>query len=91
MGGDLRARGRVWAEPGSGEIVRTELLVEERISKGACTVEFGIDQRLGMRVPVKMTERYSTTNETIDAVARYSDFRRFTVSTGQTLIKPPGR
>jgi hypothetical protein len=91
VGGDLRARGRVWAEPGSGEIVRTELLVEERTSKGSCTVEFGIDQRLGIRVPVKMTERYSTTNETIDAVAKYSDFRRFTVSTGQMLIKPPGQ
>jgi len=91
VGRDLRARGRVWAEVGSGEIVRTELLVEERTSKGACTVEFGVDQRLGIRVPVKMTERYSTTNETIDAVAKYSDFRRFTVSIGETVIKPPGR
>jgi hypothetical protein len=91
MGRDLLARGRVWAEPGSGEIVRTELLIEDRLSKGACTVDFNIDPRLGIRVPVRMTERYSTTRETIDAVATYSDFRRFAVSTGETLIKPPGR
>ncbi len=48
-------------------------------SKGACTVDFGIDPRLGIRVPIKMTERYATTAETIDAVATYSDFRSFTV------------
>ena len=90
-GADLLARGRVWAEPASGAIVRTELLVEDRASKGTCTVEFGIDPRLGIRVPIKMTERYSMTGETIDAVARYSDFRRFTVSTDEKLTKPPGR
>jgi len=90
-GADLLARGRVWAERGSGAIVRTELLVEDRASTGTCTVEFGIDPRLGIRVPIKMTERYGTTGETIDAVARYSDFRRFTVSTDEKLTKPPGR
>jgi len=90
-GADLLARGRVWAEPDSGAIVRTELLVEDRVSKGTCTVEFRIDPRLGIRVPIKMTERYGMTGETIDAVARYSDFRRFTVSTDEKLTKPPGR
>jgi hypothetical protein len=88
---DILARGRVWAEPGSGAIVRTELLVEDRVSKGTCTVDFGIDPRLGIRVPIKMTERYSMTAETIDAVANYSDFRRFRVSTDEKLTKPPGR
>lgn len=90
-GRDLLARGRVWAEPDSGAIVRTELLVEDRASNGTSTVEFRIDPRLGIRVPIKMTERYSTTGETIDAVARYSDFRRFTVSTDEKLTKPPGQ
>ena len=90
-GADLLASGRVWAEPGSGVIVRTELFVEDRVSKGRCTVEFRIDPRLGIRVPIKMTERYVMTGETIDAVARYSDFRRFSVSTGEKLTKPPGR
>ena len=90
-GADLLARGRVWAEPDSGAIVRTELLVEDRVSKGTCTVEFRIDPRLGIRVPIKMTERYGMTGETIDAVARYSDFRRFSVSTDEKLTKPPGR
>jgi hypothetical protein len=90
-GADVLGRGRVWAEPGSGAIVRTELLVEDRVSKGTSTVEFRIDPRLGIRVPIKMTERYSMTGETIDAVARYTDFRRFAVSTDEKLTKPPGR
>jgi hypothetical protein len=90
-GADLRARGRVWAEPDSGAIVRTELLVEDRASRGSCTVDFGVDARLGIRVPLKMTERYSSSAELIDAVASYSDFRKFAVSTGETVVKPPGR
>jgi hypothetical protein len=90
-GRDLLAGGRVWAEPDSGAIVRTELLLEDRGSKGTCTVDFRIDPRLGIRVPIKMTERYGRTGETIDAVARYTDFRRFTVSTAEKLVKPPGQ
>lgn len=90
MGADLLARGRVWAEPDSGAIVRTELLLQDRVSNGTCTVDFRIDPRLGIRVPIKMTERYGMTGETIDAVARYSDFRRFTVATEEKLTKPPG-
>jgi hypothetical protein len=89
-GRDLLARGRVWAEPGSGAVVRTELLLDDRQSRGACTVDFGLDPRLGIRVPIKMTERYSMIGETIDAVAKYSDFRRFTVATSEKLNKPPG-
>ena len=90
-GRDLFARGRVWAEPGSGAIVRTELLIDDRSSRGTSTVDFAIDPRLGIRVPVKMTERYTTTVETIDAVATYTDFRRFAVATEEKLAKPPGR
>ena len=90
-GADLLARGRVWAEPESGAIVRTELLLQDRSSNGTCIVDFAIDPRIGLRVPIKMTERYSSTGETIDAVARYSDFRRFTISTDEKLTKPPGR
>jgi hypothetical protein len=49
-----------------------------------------MDERLAIRVPSKMTERYETTTETIDGVAQYSDYRRFGVSTDETLGKPKG-
>lgn len=91
IGADVLGRGRVWAEPDSGAIVRTELLLGDRLSRGTCTVEFQIDSRLGIRVPIKMTERYSGRGEVIDAVARYSNFRSFAVSTTEKVAKPPGR
>jgi hypothetical protein len=89
-GGDLLAGGRVWADAESGAIVRTELVVSDRSSRGTCTVDFRPDERLSIRVPVRMTERYVHPGETVDAVATYSDFRSFAVSTAEKLTKPPG-
>jgi hypothetical protein len=89
-GGDLLAGGRVWADPESGAIVRTELVVRDRYSVGTSVVDFRTEPRLAMRVPVKMTERYVTRGEDISAVATYSNFRRFVVSTTEKVDKPPG-
>jgi hypothetical protein len=88
-GADLLAEGRVWADRASGEIVRTELIVRDRQSTGTNTVEFRIDPRLSIRVPVKMTERYVLRGETIEAVATYTNFRSFAVVTTEKLTKPP--
>lgn len=90
-GRDLLARGRVWAEPQTGAIVRTELLLADRLTRGASTVDFRFEPRLGIRVPVRMTERYRMAGETIDGVAHYGDFRSFTVSTTEKIARPPGR
>jgi len=90
-GGDLLVSGRVWVEPESAALVRTEVIFRERTTNGNCVVDFVMDERLGTRVPSKMTERYSVPGGTIDSVAHYSDYRRFSVSTDEKLIKPPGR
>ena len=88
-GADLLAEGRVWAEPASGEIVRTELILRDRHSTGTNVVDFRVDPRLSIRVPVKMTERYVLRGESIDAVATYTNFRSFAVATTEKLTKPP--
>ena len=88
-GADVLAEGRVWVEPASAEIVRTELIVRHRHSTGRNTVDFRVDPRLAIRVPVKMTERYVIRGESIEAVATYSNFRTFTVATTEKLTKPP--
>lgn len=88
-GVDLRAEGRVWAEPASGEIVRTELILRDRQSSGTNVVDFRVDPRLSIRVPTKMTERHAMPGEWIDAVATYTNFRSFAVATTETLTKPP--
>ena len=66
-------------------------MVETARRGAGARVDFGVDPRLGIRVPMKMTETYSATGESLDAVATYSDFRSFKVSTTQQLGKPPGR
>jgi hypothetical protein len=88
-GVDLLAQGRVWAEPASGAIVRTELILRDRQLTGTNVVDFRADPRLPIRVPVKMTERHVSPGESIDAVATYSNFRSFAVATTEKLTKPP--
>jgi hypothetical protein len=58
---------------------------------GSFVVEFAPDQVSGLRLPAKMTERYTSPNEDVRATAQYSNVRRFNVSTNETLRKPPGR
>jgi hypothetical protein len=83
------ASGRVWADGASGEIVRTELILRGRNSSGNNVVDFRVDPRLSIRVPVKMTERYVASGESIDAVATYTNFRSFAVATTEKVTKPP--
>jgi hypothetical protein len=89
-GRDLRASGRVWVDSETAALVRTELIVRDRSSSGSCIVDFIRDERTGATVPAKMTERYNFSGGTIDAVAQYSNYRRFGVSTDEKLTKPPG-
>lgn len=90
-GRDVRAQGRVWADPATGAIVRTELTVMGRASTAVCVVDFQPEPRLGIRVPVKMAERYTVSGEYVSATATYGNFRQFQVSTAVTVGKPPGR
>lgn len=89
-GRDIKASGRVWVDPATAAILRTELKVTDRGSAGTCVVDFTRNEALGMYVPKRMTERYRTPNQDIDGVATYSDYRRFAVSTNETIGKPPG-
>lgn len=89
-GRDLKASGRVWIDATTAALIRTELKVSDRGSAGTCVVDFVRNDALGMYVPKRMTERYRTPNQDIDGVAVYSDYRRFAVSTNETISKPPG-
>lgn len=89
QGEDLPASGRIWADVATGAVLRTELNIEDRYSDGRTTVEFAFDSKIGMYLPSKMQESYRTRLESITAVATYSNFRKFEVSTTQELKKPP--
>jgi len=89
-GSNVPASGQVWAHAATGMIVKTQFTLSDLSSDGVFVVDFAVDERSGLRVPVRMTERYTTSGEVVRATAQYSNVRRFNVSTNETLRKPPG-
>ena len=78
--GDLPATGRVWIEPDSGRVLKTEISMASRRSGAKITVTYGAVPEVTMWVPIVMTEEY-TGAEIIFGKATYSKFRQFAVST----------
>jgi len=77
---DVIARGVLWIDESSGEILQTRLDLANDAERlhGEMTVTYDAHPRFGVRVPVEMRERYtSATGEEVTCVATYSDFRRF--------------
>lgn len=89
-GANVPASGQLWAHAATGAIVKTELKLSDLSTDGVFVVEFAFDEPSGLRLPAKMTERYTSPNEDVRATAQYSNVRRFNVSTKETLRKPPG-
>jgi hypothetical protein len=89
-GTNIPASGQVWAHTATGAIVKTEFKLSDLATDGVFVVDFAVDERLGLRLPAKMTERYTSPGEEVRATAQYSNVRRFNVSTNETLRKPPG-
>jgi hypothetical protein len=89
-GTDVPASGQVWLHASTGAIVKTELKLSDMSTDAVFVVEFAFDEPSGLRLPAKMTERYTSPNEDVRATAQYSNVRRFNISTNETLRKPPG-
>lgn len=89
-GSNVPATGRVWAHAATGAIVKTEFTLSDMSTDGRFVVEFAKDERSGLRLPAKMTERHTSPGEEVRATALYSNVRRFKVSTDEMLRKPPG-
>lgn len=84
---DLPARGRFWIDPESGRVLKSEISIADHRSTARITVTYGAVPRLTVWAPLVMIEEY-TGPETIRAEARYSNFRQFTVSVGQSIKDP---
>jgi hypothetical protein len=82
---DVPASGTLWVNPVDGTVVRSRLELREfdnAGSKATVDVVYRKDPGVGMWVPSRMTERYTSGTETTNTVATYTDFKRF-----QTSIK----
>ena len=83
---DMPATGRFWIDPVQGRIVKSELSVEAKASKTKITVTYAPVPKLTVWAPVSMKEEYSlSTRETINAEAKYSNFRQFNVAVSEDL------
>jgi hypothetical protein len=79
-GRDLPASGRLWIEPTSGRVIRTELQTgqtgRDRV-EATIRVSYTLVSRLELWLPASMTERYVGRGTEILCEATYSNFRRF--------------
>jgi hypothetical protein len=87
-GRDQPAKGRAWVDPATGRLMRAEMVVESPLDEGVRSathvpfmatilVEFADEPRLGLWVPSKMTESYTSFPCSGDAT--YTDYRTFGV------------
>ena len=77
-GRDQPARGRAWVDPLTGRLMRAELTLDAPGFTATIVVEFSPEPRLGLWVPSKMTERYSSLP--CSGEATYTNYRTFGVT-----------
>jgi hypothetical protein len=83
---DLFAHGRLWIEAETGRLLKTEVLLDQPTLRARITTSFRFDDRFGITVPYEMQEEYKfDSGVKVTAVATYDRFRRFDVSTEDTL------
>lgn len=77
------SRGRIWIEPATGVVTRTELRAQvhdvgdDYYATYFLAVDFAIDQSLGLTLPRRMLERYETRAAVVTGQAEYVNYRRF--------------
>lgn len=86
---NLPAKGRYWIDQRTGALLRTELQLEDSVTKSRVITYFEYDQKFGVAVPVRMEEAHSpgVGMRTI-ATATYGRFRQFSVNTEEVLTTP---
>jgi hypothetical protein len=84
----MPAHGRFWIEEATGRIVKSEILVTRVDITASLTIMFGVDERLGVSVPLEMRESYNFRNGNIRATAKYGRFRRFSVDATEDIGEP---
>lgn len=83
-GGAAYARGTLTVDAATGMVRRTQFTVRYEHVVAELTTEFSHDDRLGLRVPATLTERYTARadglEDLVTAVSTYTNYRRFEAS-----------
>jgi hypothetical protein len=91
FGGDVLSHGRIWLDPETGAVLRTELgfggpaiwYMKENLIR----VDYERDSRVQILVPREMEETYGLDVEVLHGRASYRNYRRF--ETGGRLVTQP--
>jgi hypothetical protein len=97
-GRDVLLQGRFLAEPTTGAILESTVSAELTMSLASIVVRYARNTKMGLWVPSEMKERYWTVvrdglmgqaeQTLLEGTARYSNFRRFQVSTEEKVTVP---
>ena len=91
FGGDVRANGRLWVNPESGAVLRTELGFHGAntayLKEVLIRVDFQRDRKLQLLLPSELDETYGLEIEVLRGHASYRNYRRF--ETGARLVTAP--
>jgi VWFA-related protein len=109
--GDVVSMGALWIDPDRGTVLRTDVSYSSGLqsrytmARTRIVTEYGLEPRLHVTVPVRMTETYDAgsgfqagvldewgrlrSGFAIKAVANYSGYRRFDVTTDEKYTAPP--
>ena len=82
---DMLTRGLIWVDENTGRVVKTRLQLGPFKVPPEVVTTFRHDSDLGIDVPAEMKDWYPDRQGDIRGVATYGRFRRFAVSTEETL------
>jgi hypothetical protein len=84
---DLPTQGRFWIDPATGQVLMTELTVEDVKLRATIDVSYQSEPVAGLLVPIEMRERYDdkARGSRIIGRASYGRLRRFQVSVDEKL------
>jgi len=87
---DAKSHGRIWIDPDTSRVLITELVTEAKTVRTTIRVSYKSAPIAGFLMPVEMRETYVLKGRfyTFQGAATYSNFRRFTVNTEESIQTP---
>jgi len=84
-GRDIPARGQFWIDADTGRVLKSELTLNDPAVVATLTTTYRTDDRFQIDVPVEMKEQYTFGGTRVLGTASYGRFRRFDVTTDESL------
>jgi formylglycine-generating enzyme required for sulfatase activity len=88
-GRDIPARGQFWIDADSGRVLKSTISLNDPAVVATLTTTYRADDRFQIDVPVEMKEQYAYGSTRVVGTASYGRFRRFDVTTDESLGPSP--